>query len=88
MPYSLRGLCLAALALLVLFSLPAAAQFNATVQGTVTDPSGAVISGANVTVTNQSNGTAKTTQTTGNGFYRVGGLPPGMYTVKIEAHGI
>jgi hypothetical protein len=78
-----------ALTLLVIaaISIPAAAQFNAAVQGTVMDTSGAIVPGATVTVTNQATGVAKTVQTTGSGFYRVGELAPGTYQVQVEASG-
>jgi hypothetical protein len=69
------------------FTIPLAAQFNASIQGTVTDPSRAVIPNATVTVTNQGTQTVRTTQTTGSGFYRVGELPPGLYTVEVAASG-
>src|SRR3954470_24464522 len=64
----------------------ASAQFNAALQGTVTDQSGAVVSGANVTVTNQSTGVATTSTTTDNGLYRVAHLAPGNYSVTVEAN--
>ena len=67
--------------------MPAVAQFNASVQGTVTDTSGAIIPGATVTVTNQGTGIEKNAKTTSSGFYRVGELPPGTYTVQVEASG-
>lgn len=63
------------------------AQYNASLQGTVTDNTGAVISGAAVTVTNQATGIQNTTVSSGAGFYRVNGLPPGIYTVSAEASG-
>src|SRR5947209_555286 len=72
--------------LLALFvSLPAFAQFRAGVQGTVLDPSGAVVSGAKVTATNQDTGVAKATVSTGTGFYRIDFLPPGNYNVNVDA---
>ena len=63
------------------------AQYRAGIQGTVTDPSGAVISGAKVAVTNQETG--KTTEVTSSevGFYSVTNIPPGPYTVSAEAPG-
>jgi hypothetical protein len=69
------------------FAATARAQFRAAIQGTVTDPAGAVIGQATVTLTN--NGTAKTQQTTtsGEGFYRFSELPPGTYTVTVEKTG-
>ncbi|MFL6215191.1 MAG: carboxypeptidase regulatory-like domain-containing protein, partial [Blastocatellia bacterium] len=73
--------------LLLLVSLTASAQFKATIQGTVTDNSGAVVSGATVTVVNLETNKTTTTTTTDEGFYRVGGLPPGRYTVTAELTG-
>src|SRR4051812_20588292 len=61
------------------------AQFNAAIQGTVTDSSGAVVPNAAVTATNQATGVVARTQTTGSGVYRISGLPPGTYTVTVEA---
>jgi hypothetical protein len=84
---SLRNSALCFLAALVVFSLPAYAQFNASVQGTVTDPSGGVIPGASVTVTNQATLVGRTTRTSGSGFYNVTALPPGTYTVEVQAQG-
>jgi len=69
----------------MLLGVPVAAQFNATIQGTVTDPSGAVVAGATVTATNQATDVARSTQTTGEGFYRIAGLPPGVYSVTVKA---
>jgi len=73
--------------LLLLTSLTASAQFKATIQGTVTDNSGAVVAGATVAVTNLETNKVTTTTTTDDGFYRVGGLPPGRYTVMAELAG-
>lgn len=67
------------------FTLTAHAQFRAGVQGTVLDPTGAVIPGAKVTVTNQATGISQETTATGEGFYRIVGLPPGRYRIKVEA---
>jgi hypothetical protein len=64
-----------------------AQTFRGTILGTVTDASGASISGAMVTVKNQDTGTVRTTQTTTDGEYRVPELPIGTYTVSIEVPG-
>src|SRR6202521_2999744 len=61
------------------------AQFGASLEGTVTDKSGAVISGAKVTVTDQATGVSRDTVTSGAGFYRISGLSPGRYKVDVEA---
>ena len=65
------------------------AQTNATgaLTGTVTDPSGAVIAGATVTLTRLSTGQARTTTTESNGSYTFGLLPPGNYKVAFSASG-
>jgi len=66
---------------------PAWAQYNAGIQGTVTDTSGAAVPNAKVTVTNQATQVSSQTTTSASGFYQVGQLPPGNYTVTIEATG-
>ncbi|HST52930.1 MAG TPA: carboxypeptidase regulatory-like domain-containing protein [Pyrinomonadaceae bacterium] len=73
----------------VLLSLAATAraQFRAGIQGTVTDPTGAIVTEATVTL--KDNGTGKTQQvaTSGEGFYRFSELAPGSYTVTVEKTG-
>ncbi len=63
------------------------AQFKASIQGTVMDPQGNAVAGAKVTITNQDTGIVHDTVTSAEGFYRVSELPPGKYTVTIEAAG-
>jgi hypothetical protein len=63
------------------------AQYSASIQGTVTDTSGALVSGATVTVTDQATGVAQTTTTSAEGFYHVSALPPGKYTVTASLEG-
>src|ERR1700678_1526575 len=66
----------------------AAAQSDrGSVSGIVTDPSGAEITGAKVTVTNTAMGTQNTTVTTGVGQYTVPELPAGTYAVTVVAPG-
>ncbi len=60
---------------------------SGTFAGTVEDPSGAVIPGAVLTVTNQATSLSATFQTDASGVYRIGNLPPGLYTIKVEAKG-
>src|SRR5215469_4725421 len=57
------------------------------VNGTVTDPSGAVVSGAKVTLTNNGTGQTRTAQTSANGSYAFTNLQPGNYTVTVEGSG-
>jgi len=67
--------------------LMAGQTFRGTILGTVTDSSGAVVSGAKVTVKNVATGLERTTQTSGDGTYSVPELPLGTYTVTITQSG-
>src|SRR5438093_11618188 len=60
------------------------AQFKASVQGTVTDTAGAIVSAATVTLTNKETNKSETTTTSDGGFYRFSGLAPGAYTLTVE----
>lgn len=60
---------------------------SAELKGTVTDPQGAVIPGATVTVTNAERALVRTVTTDDRGEYRVLLLPPGLYAVKVEKSG-
>ncbi len=53
----------------------------------MTDPSGAVVPNATVTVTNLATLVGRSTQTSSNGFYNVTALPPGTYMVQVKAPG-
>jgi hypothetical protein len=55
--------------------------------GSVKDPSGAVISGATVTVTNTERGIARTTTSNADGEWAVAALPPGKYDLSVTASG-
>ncbi len=78
------------LAFALIFSVAATAQTTVSqgsIQGTVTDASGAVVEGAKVTIISKANGRATTTSTTSSGTYNSGGLIPGDYVVRVEAKG-
>ena len=64
-----------------------AQTFRGTVLGSVTDPQGAVIAGAKVTVRNVNTGLERTTQTSTDGSYAVPELPVGTYTVTVSQSG-
>ncbi|HEY6770394.1 MAG TPA: TonB-dependent receptor [Candidatus Sulfotelmatobacter sp.] len=64
-----------------------AQTFRGTILGTVTDPSGAVVSGATVTVKNTGTGLARTTQTSADGSYALSELPIGTYDVTVTQAG-
>ena len=57
------------------------------INGTVTDPSGAVIVGANVTATNHSTGVTAKAVTSSAGTFTLVGLSPGDYSVVVDAAG-
>lgn len=68
------------------FSLVAPAQTSrGTVSGIVTDPTGAVIAGAQVTLTNDQTSLSRTSTTNDEGFYRFDAVDLGTYTVKVTA---
>lgn len=58
-----------------------------SVNGTVTDASGAAIPGATITVTDEAKGTSVTTKSNESGNYTVEHMIPDLYTVKVEMTG-
>jgi hypothetical protein len=75
-------------ALCLLAATSAVAQnFQSTVVGQVTDPNGAAIVGALVTITAQSTGRTATATTSGDGGFTIPQLPPGVYELRVEASG-
>ena len=62
-------------------------QSSATLQGTVSDPKGAVMPKAKVLVHNQDTGLERTTETDNEGNYQVAALPVGVYRVEVQAPG-
>lgn len=85
---SLVLFAVAALALLV-FSVPKAMAQETTggIEGTVTDPSGAAVPGAELTLTGTTLVGSKTADTDAKGFYHFVNLPPGTYDIKVSAKG-
>ena len=74
--------------MLLLFSGPLThAQTTAQLTGTVEDTSGAVIPGAQVTLTDEATGVSRVVQTNGQGLYAFPALVPGSYTLKASAKG-
>ncbi|MGC2112876.1 MAG: carboxypeptidase regulatory-like domain-containing protein [Candidatus Korobacteraceae bacterium] len=80
-------LALLVIALTIAPSLMAQSLVSGDLAGTVTDPSGAVVSGATVALKNNATGAARTTTTNSSGAYRFSLLPPGSYTVSASAQG-
>lgn len=60
---------------------------RATVTGTITDPTGAIITGAHVSLTEVATGTSFTGTANNKGIYAVHGLPVGTYTLTIQRDG-
>jgi hypothetical protein len=58
-----------------------------TISGRVTDPNGALVAGAAVTITNMSNSQSVSTTTSDRGTYRSPFLAPGNYSVRIDSPG-
>jgi Carboxypeptidase regulatory-like domain/TonB dependent receptor-like, beta-barrel len=80
----------AMMALLALVSSvePASAQaVYGSILGTITDPQGASVKGAKVTVTSQSKGTSEETTSNDDGNYSATHLIPGLYSLRVEASG-
>jgi len=65
----------------------AQATASATIQGTVTDHSGAVVTGAQVVAKNKGTDVSRTTSTTDTGYYQFELLPVGTYVVTISKTG-
>src|SRR5262245_16077341 len=75
---------------LAVVALPIAAWAqvdSARIAGTVADQSGAFVSGAKVTLTNEKAGETRTAETNPEGFFLVPGLKPSTYTIKVEQPG-
>src|SRR5439155_6990393 len=65
----------------------AQATASATIQGTVTDKSGAVVSGAQVVAKNKATDVSRTATTSDEGYYKFELLPVGTYTVTVSKAG-
>ncbi|HEX3251543.1 MAG TPA: TonB-dependent receptor [Pyrinomonadaceae bacterium] len=74
--------------LLLLFPLSALAQTTvSTIEGTIKDPQGSVVSGAQVAVKSPALGIERTATSDANGFYRITALPAGNYSITISHTG-
>jgi outer membrane receptor protein involved in Fe transport len=81
---------LLALSLTLCCALAASASGQAvygSIFGTVTDPSGAAVAGATVTITNTGTNVSETTKTNATGNYNQTRLIPGVYRIRVEASG-
>lgn len=79
---------MACLVLLVLVACCVSAQeFRASLQGTITDPSGAVVPNAELTLRNSETGVERTGSADGVGHYLFSLVPPGKYSLTAKAAG-
>jgi hypothetical protein len=81
-----RNICRISLFFILTAALVAAQQTRGSLRGSITDELGAVIVGANVTLTD-AGGVQKKTTTNGEGAYTFAGLAPGKYTLQAVAPG-
>src|SRR5271170_330221 len=84
---STMKLTLTLVALLLAATTMVAQTFRGTILGVVTDPSGAVVSGATVKIKNVNTGLERDTQTSADGSYSVPELPIGTYNVTVSQSG-
>ncbi len=69
------------------FALNCFAQFSGTIQGVVTDPSGAAVPQAKVSLVDTATSVAKETTSSGSGDYQFTSLAPSRYQVTVTAPG-
>ena len=81
--WATKLLCL----LLAATALVCFGQFSASVNGTILDPTQAIIGTAKVELKNVGTGVVQSTTVTESGVYRFTSLPPGEYEIKAEASG-
>ncbi len=76
-----------ALTLTLFATGPAWSQDTATLTGTITDPTGAVVAAAKVTAVNTTTNFESTTESNAEGLWRITFLRPGTYRVTVESTG-
>ena len=72
---------------MLLFAVSVRAQYRASIQGVVTDPEGAVVSGATLTLTNLDTDLALTATSDENGVYNFNALPSAKFSLTVEKAG-
>jgi len=84
---SLSRLLVSLMLVAVCFPILMQAQFRASLRGTVTDPQGAVVPGATVTLTNKDTGQIQTSISTDDGIYTFNALPAAHYRITAQRDG-
>ena len=87
-PISLSAIAIALLVSATAFAQGGGASVTGTIQGRVSDASGAVLPGVTVTATSPSMIGAQTQVTNENGTYRMPAVPPAHYTLAFELAGL
>ena len=82
-----RQVCGAALLILLTLVLASGQEFRGSITGKVTDPNGAVVAGATVTVTNTGTNAEATAVTNAEGSYDFPVLLPGKYKLLVTKEG-
>src|SRR6266436_800577 len=72
---------------ILLCAVSTRAQYRASIQGVVTDPAGAVVSGATLTLTNLDTNLQLTATSDENGVYNFVALPPAKFSLAVEKAG-
>jgi len=87
--HTIFSLFLSAICAFILSAGPASAQdASGSISGMVTDPSNALVAGATVTITNVDRGSvARVLNTSTQGAYAAPSLPPGQYSITVQAAG-
>jgi hypothetical protein len=85
--WSIKSFFLAASLAVISASLLESQQVTGSMVGTITDPSGAVVPGAEVKVRNRATATDFVTQSDATGVWRAPQLEPGVYDVSVAAKG-
>src|SRR5512142_584800 len=83
----MRRFLLPSAMLVALFAIPLYAQTSGEVTGHISDPSGAAVPGAKISLTNIATNAVRTAVSTGSGDYTFPTVAPGMYSVKVEMAG-
>src|SRR5258706_4343251 len=84
---SMKRIALAILVVLPLAMTANAQTYRGAINGTVTDPSGAVVPNAQVKATEKSTGIDRNTVTTSDGLFAFQDLPTGTYKITVTASG-
>ncbi len=75
------------IAVLALLAALSVAQSTSLLNGSVSDPSGAKVAGAKITLTDTTTGLQRTTTSNATGLYQFLDLPPGTYRLEVTAQG-